>query len=102
MNGDFSAHTLGLMAGAQWNLSKSITFDWWILGVSYGMGKGSGVGNNSRNFTEQEKVDIKRELDNLDIPLTKVNYTIGDNSVNVKLNGPWAGLRAGLTIGIKF
>ena len=102
LNGDFSAHTLGLLLGAQWNLSKSITFDWWILGPSYGMGKGNGVGSNSKNFTEQDKIDIKRELDNLDIPLTNKTYEIGENSVRMKLDGPWAGVRAGLTLGIKF
>ncbi len=102
LGGKFNTHTGGILLGAQLYLAKCLKLDLWILGASYGTGKGNIEGVNAVNFSATNKEDISRELDKIDIPLTKETYQITDNSVKLKLDGPWAGLRSGITIGVKF
>jgi hypothetical protein len=102
LSGKFTSHTGGLLLGAQFNLGKSVTLDLWILGPAYGVGKGNIKGTSPITFTQEDKDNIRQELDELDIPLTDKSYEITDNSVILKLTGPWAGLRSGITVGIRF
>ncbi len=41
-------------------------------------------------------------LENIDIPLTNKTVIVTANNVAMKLDGPWAGLRAGISLGFKF
>lgn len=102
LGGKFTTNTGGILVGAQWYLAKCLKLDLWILGPSYGTGKGNIEGVNQSNFTPADKEDIRRELDKMDIPLTKKTYEITDNTVKLKLDGPWAGVRSGITVGVKF
>lgn len=102
LSGKFTANTGGILFGAQWNFAKCFKLDWWILGPSYGAGSGNIEGINSINFTAADKADIRKELDKIDIPLTEKTYEITENTVKLKLDGPWAGLRSGITLGVKF
>lgn len=100
LSGSMNSFTGGFMLGAQWNLSKSVYLDWWILGPQYGISKGSASGKQSLSPSEQDA--LKYELDNLDIPLTKTTNTVDANGATVFFSGPWAGIRSGLSIGIRF
>ena len=100
LSGSMNSFTGGFMLGAQWNLSKSLYLDWWILGPHYGVSKGSANGKKSLSPTEQDA--LKYDLDNLNIPLTKTTSTVDANGANVDFSGPWAGIRGGLCIGIRF
>lgn len=100
LSGSMNTFTGGFMLGAQWNLSRSVDLDWWIIGPHYGISKGSISGKKSLSSSEQEA--LKSELDNLDIPLTKTTNTVDANGATVDFSGPWAGIRSGLCIGIKF
>lgn len=102
MTGKLSAHTGGLLIGAQWALGKHICLDWWILGAHYGSGKGDFAGISSQPLSANEQADLRTTLEDLDIPLTDKTINVNANGASLKLDGPWAGLRAGLSIGFKF
>jgi hypothetical protein len=94
----------GLMIGAQWTLSKNISLDWWILGGIYGSTKGDFTGyDDLSTMTTQEKIDLKRDIEDVPIPLSDINATIYNDRIDVKVTGPYVGLRAfGLALGYKF
>lgn len=100
LSGSMNTYTGGFLLGAQWNLSSSVYLDWWILGPHYGISKGIASGTKSLSPTEQDA--LKFELDNLDIPLTKTTNTVDENGATIDFSGPWAGIRSGLCIGIRF
>jgi Protein of unknown function (DUF3575) len=102
MSGKLTGNTFGLMLGAQWALGKHISLDWWMLGPHYGTGKGDFSGQASQPMTIAEQNDLRQQLEDFDIPLTTKIVTVNANGANVKLDGPFAGVRAGISIGVKF
>ncbi len=102
LSGSLVSNTGGLLFGAQWFLGKAIVLDWWIFGPHYGGGNGDLKGLTSSPLSPQEQADLKQELEDIDIPLTTKTVVVDANGASVKLDGPWAGIRAGLSIGIRF
>ena len=102
--GDTSAHSGGLLLGAQWFLGKSnnIVLDAWFLGGHFGKAKGNLDGITNRKLSSQEQQEVQMELNNLDIPIVDYKATVSENGANFKVDGPWAGLRAGLSLGYRF
>lgn len=101
LSGDVTALTAGVLFGAQWKLSKLVYFDWWIAGPNYGFSNGSISGKKSLSQPEQDA--LRDELEELeDLPLVKSKYTVDANGAKVDFDGPWAGLRAGLSVGFRF
>lgn len=100
MSGKVKTITGGLMIGTQFKLSKNLNLDWWILGPNYGSSKGDLTGKKTMDATEQQA--LRDELAGLDIPLTKFTYDVNGSGATVNFNGPWAGVRAGICLGIKF
>lgn len=100
--GDVTTHSGGVIFGSQWFLGKSITLDWWILGLHYGNGNGTFTGTPSTPFTPTEQADIKQEIEAIDLPAGKITAVITANSAKAIIDGPWAGLRGGITLGIRF
>jgi hypothetical protein len=94
----------GLMMGTQWNLSKSLTLDWWIAGPIFGSSNGHLVGTDDMSdLSTADRQKLKSDIESTDIPLTKIEATIGTNQVDVNLSGPYVGIRAfGFALGIKF
>lgn len=102
LSGKLTANTGGLLLGAQWPLGKRLSLDWWILGPHYGSGTGEFSGKSSRTLTPEEQNDLKNQLNDLDIPLTDKTVTVNANGASLKLDGPWAGIRAGFLLGFRF
>lgn len=102
LSGTVTAHTGGLMFGAQWLLGKNMCLDWWILGPHYGAGKGDLSGLAKQPLTPDEQTQLRNELEDLDIPLTDKTVTVNASGAAIQLNGPWAGVRAGISLGIRF
>lgn len=100
MSGKITCITGGLMIGAQFKLSKKIYLDWWILGPNYGNSNGSLSGKKNMDPIEQQ--DLRDELADLDIPLTKFTYNVNSTGATMDFKGPWAGIRSGLCIGFRF
>lgn len=102
LSGDVKSTTYGLMMGAQWFLGKSIVLDWQIIGPHYGSGNGSLLGLSSFSLSTAEQNAIKDAVNNLDIPMTTLTSEITSNSLKLNLDGPWAGIRAGISLGFRF
>lgn len=103
LSGDVTALTGGLLFGAQWKLSKLVYLDWWILGPNYGTSKGSISGKSVNGLDQDEQDALKEALTDLeDLPLVKVKSTVNAEGAKVDFDGPWGGLRSGLSIGFRF
>jgi len=104
VSGTATANSFGLMFGVQFLLGKKQNWvlDWWILGGHYGNGKGDFNGKSLRTLTADEQEAIKFDLEDLEIPIIEYKVTTSGNGANIKLNGPWAGLRSGLSFGYRF
>jgi Protein of unknown function (DUF3575) len=100
MSGKLTGITGGLMIGAQFKLSKLVYLDWWILGPGYGSSNGKLSGQKNMDPIEQQ--DLRNELADLDIPLTKFTYNVTSTGATMDFKGPWAGIRSGLCIGFRF
>lgn len=93
----------GLLFGAQWNLTKSLTLDWWIAGPIVGSTKGTLVGTDPQNIQPQDRANIKNDIEDVNLPGTKVTATVEQNKITANLSGPYYGLRAfGIVLGFKF
>jgi len=100
--GKLTANTGGLLFGAQYPLGKHLCIDLWFFGPHYGSGIGNFSGTSSTPFTQAEQDDIRQQLEDLDIPLTTKTVSVTANTAAIKLNGPWGGIRSGLSFGFKF
>ena len=104
ISGNASGNSAGLMFGAQFFLNKKQNFvlDWWIVGAHYGKGKGDFTGTSSQTLTPDMQAQLKEDLENLEIPMVKYTVETNANGAKINLDGPWAGLRSGLSFGYRF
>lgn len=102
LSGNITAHSGGIMFGAQWAIAKFICFDWWILGPHYGVSTGDMTGVPEPVLTSQEQTEVRQKMEDFDIPMVKKTVEVTSNKVAMIFDGPWAGLRAGISIGIRF
>lgn len=101
-SGDVTSHTGGFMLGAQWALGKHICLDWWILGPHFGVSSGNVLGLPSTPLTEGDQQTIENELNDIDIPMFEQTVNVTSDKVTMIFDGPWGGIRAGLSIGVRF
>ncbi|MEA4916443.1 DUF3575 domain-containing protein [Proteiniphilum sp.] len=109
LKGDVDTHSAGLMTGYQWLVGKNrnIVIDWTILGAHYGVNSGNFTGRyeGSIEMTEEYR-DIAQKAINKafeDLPFIEAKATVReDNSADGTISGPWAFLRGGLSIGLRF
>lgn len=102
MTGKLTSNTGGLLLGAQWPLGKRLVLDWWILGPHYGAGNGLFSGVSTQTMTPSEQDDLRTQLEDIDIPLTNKTVVVTANGASLELDGPWGGIRAGFSLGIRF
>lgn len=102
LSGKLTSNTGGLLLGVQSFLGKHIVMDTWLLGPHFGSGTGRFHGVSSKSLTQTEQDDIRQQLEDIDIPLTNKTVTVNANNASLKLDGPWGGLRWGISLGYKF
>ena len=102
MGGELTANTFGLQFGAQFNLGKHIILDWWIVGPHYGTSKGDFVGTTTRNLSQFEQDQLKRELDNIELPFSDIETAVNARGATINISGPWGGIRSGISLGYRF
>lgn len=102
LSGELKTATFGLQLGAQWSIGKNVCLDWWILGPHYGNAKGSMTGKSSQPLSATEQSSLNTELNNFSVPLADVSHTVNASGATINISGPWAGIKAGLMLGIKF
>ena len=102
LSGKLTSNTGGILLGIQKALGEHICLDLWIIGAHYGSGNGNFTGVTSQPLTTAEQDDLRTQLNDLDIPLTTKTVSVTANGASLKLDGPWAGIRSGILIGIRF
>lgn len=104
ISGKANGNSGGLMIGAQWFLGKADNWvlDLWIVGAHYGKGNGDFRGTSSRTLTLSEQQELKNDIEGLDIPFVKYTAVTDANGANIYVDGPWAGVRSGLSVGYHF
>ena len=101
LSGKLTTNTYGLQLGAQWALSKHISLDWWIIGPQFGTHESEFTGSQAVNFTTSEEKDIDDFFNSFSLPNLNLKSDVTNNSIKVSTSGPWAGIRAGLCLGIR-
>ncbi len=102
LKGDITTNSGGLLFGVNWKVGNAVSIDWWILGAHYGKSSGTLSGVPSQALTQQEQDDLRNEIESIEIPLTKIKAEVSANSAKAIFDGPWGGIRSGLTLGIRF
>lgn len=104
ISGKATGNSAGLLVGVQFFLNKKGSFilDWWIVGAHYGKGKGDFEGKSSQTLTPEQQAQLKTELEDLGIPVIEYAVETNANGASVKMDGPWAGVRSGLSLGYRF
>ena len=104
LTGKFNGVGGGLMIGAQWLLGKNVTLDWWIAGPFFGTMKADFHGvDDMSDMSPADKADLKNDIESIEIPLWKTEATVGENTIDAKLTGPFYGVRGfGLSVGFRF
>jgi len=100
ISGNLRSFSAGFSVGAQWRLTENLYLDWMIMGPHYGSSKGSFSGK--KDLSEYEIGEYKGELNNLDIPMLKMSYKVNNQGATLRFKGPWAGIRAGFSLGYRF
>jgi hypothetical protein len=102
MAGKLTSNTGGILLGFQKYIGKHVCIDTWLLGPHYGSATGEFNGTTDNPLTTQEQADLRQQLTDINIPLTNKTVTVTANSAALKLDGPWAGIRIGLSVGVRF
>ncbi|MGJ7030761.1 DUF3575 domain-containing protein [Niabella hirudinis] len=97
-SGKVTAHTGGLLMGAQWQLGKTLGLDFWIAGPGIGGASGDISGKSSPTLSPDDQEELRTQLKKVDIPLTKETIYVDANGGKIGLSGPWAGIRSGLLL----
>lgn len=100
LSGRVNGFTGGVLFGAQWRIARRFYLDWWILGATYGTANGKLIGASPLNADEQR--GLRESLEDLEIPMLETTTTVDANGGRLDIKGPWAGIRSGLAVGIKF
>lgn len=102
LQGTIKGNSVGLLMGSQWKLGKSVALDWFILGPHYGAGTGILSGKSSVALGTQEQASLSDVLASIDVPFVDETYSVSSTGASINFKGPWAGIRAGLSLGIAF
>jgi len=102
ISGKVTAHTGGLLMGAQWQLGKSLGLDFWIAGPGLGTARGTIAGLSDPLLTPDNQEELRKQLEKIDIPLTKETIYVDATGAKIDLDGPWAGIRTGLLLSFRF
>lgn len=105
LKGDTKMFGGGIMFGVQWLIAKRVTLDWSIIGAHYGNIKGTANAVvDLTGMSVADKQELKNELnDMIEINGKKyINSTVTNNGIQAIINGPFAGARTGLSLGIAF
>jgi len=102
--GSANGNSGGIMVGVQFFLttSQNLVLDFWIAGGHYGSGKGDFTMTSDYILTPEMQAQLKQEIENLDIPFVDYTVETTEKGARIKIDGPWAGFRSGLSLGYRF
>ncbi|MCF3108639.1 DUF3575 domain-containing protein [Niabella sp. CC-SYL272] len=102
LSGKLVSNTGGLLLGLQKMLGKSLSLDLWLLGPHIGGGRGDFTGIPDRPLTADEQEELREALEDIQISHVRSSATVDSHFASLKLNGLWGGVRAGVSLGVRF
>lgn len=102
LSGKLTGNTFGLAMGVQSALGKHLVLDISFLGPHFGSAKGMFSGTSSKPLSAAEQDDLRQQLEDIDIPLTEKTVNVNSNSASLNIDGPWAGYRFTIGLGVRF
>ncbi len=99
LQGELKTITGGLELGVNFRIGKRIHLNL-NVGPQYGSSKGNFDGQKA--LTQDEQDALRDELQDFEIPFVAQEVTVTNNGVNVKVDAPWGGLKAGFMLGFRF
>lgn len=102
LDGQIGGFTGGLLFGSQWRFGRWVYLDWWILGPAYGFATGKLTGSSAVPPNPEAQAVLAEELESLEIPMVNTEAHVDSNGAKLDMKGPWAGIRTGLAVGIRF
>jgi hypothetical protein len=107
LNGKFSSFGGGLMMGSHFNIGKSISLDWFIIGFQYMSTKADISATHNLGFSAAEQQKLRDELNSglgdIDQLLKDNTVTVDANKIGVTSKVGLPGLRGmGINIGYRF
>lgn len=101
--GKVTAHSGGVMIGAQWTVGKNFVIDWWIIGGHLGSSSGDISGTPNVPLTPYEQQEIRETIERIEFSDMIKEINVSANGVDVQIEGPWYGIRAfGVSLGYRF
>jgi hypothetical protein len=93
--------TGGLMIGSNFQLSNRVYLDWWIVGAS--AGSANGDLKAKLPLSSDEQLALQLVLNNIDVPFTRIQSSVGYDGGTIATKGTMVGLRGmGFNLGIRF
>jgi hypothetical protein len=99
--GKVTATSGGIMLGWQFNLSKKLLLDFQIIGAHYGSCNGNLDLVTVVPLSPSDQTSLQNSLNDIKIEPFNITSTVNSSGANIKVSGPWGGIR-GANIGIGF
>ncbi|MFC5284267.1 DUF3575 domain-containing protein [Pedobacter alpinus] len=99
LDGELTTITGGLEIGVQFRMGKHIHLNF-NFGPQFGSSKGDF--NGRKNLNTQEQDALRDDLEDFKIPFVEQEITVNSTGVNMKVDGPWGGLKGGIMLGYRF
>lgn len=94
----------GLMIGSHFNIGKSFSLDWFILGFQYMASSGSLTATTTNTLSANDQAELSKQLNsNGDSKFFKYSYTVNSHGATVDTKFGLVGFRGfGLNFGYRF
>jgi hypothetical protein len=102
MQGNIQSYSGGILIGVQRYIAKRIAVDIWLIGGHYGISTGLMVASIDPPMTTAEQQSLQNTLNGLATDPFKTQTTITATSASMKIDGPWGGIRSGISLGFRF
>ncbi len=99
LQGELKTITGGLELGVNFRFGKRIHLNI-NAGPQFGSSDGNFVGRKALNADEQQA--LREDLADFKIPFVEQEVTVTPDGVNVTVDGPWGGIKAGIMLGFRF
>ena len=71
-------------------------------GPQFGVSSGDMISISSGPLSDVDQQNIADNLNSIDIPMFNQTVNVTSDKVSMVFDGPWAGIRAALSLGVKF
>ncbi len=100
--GSITSHTGGFLMGYQWALGKHMCLDWQMFGPHFGVSSGDFLGVAFFSSFCKDQSNIEEEFMKVESSLLEQTVDATADEVKMTIDGPWAGIRFAVSLGVKF